>query len=296
MSDKSFKLVTSNKDRQKTIKDKVIFSGVSPYVSGKMKTELIPGEIDSGIVFDSEGIKIPSLIANAKKDDETHTTTLTSEGIEIKTVEHLLASVWGMGIDNLLIKMYSKHLPFFDSSAEFYTKKINGVGIKEQQKKRKYVKVIKEEEFFEKPDEERKAVFKPLGGLKINSRTAFEEPVGDNTVEIRWSPEEFMENISWARSFLRSPVDEKGEVWASIEKIFPNISDKPEDSGLIVYDKNGFLTPLRVEDEPARHKLLDFFGDISLLGHRILADIYLNLPGHRFTRQIAADIRSHIDS
>jgi UDP-3-O-[3-hydroxymyristoyl] N-acetylglucosamine deacetylase len=292
---KKLELVSHKGDFQTTISKKVRFTGHSPYIPKELIIELLPSKADSGIVFEVDGVIIPALIEYAKNDDSVHTTSLVKDGKEIKTVEHLLSAIWGMGIDNLLIKVdETGHLPFLDASAQGFAQLIQKVGTKKQTSLRKYVKVLERMEFIEDPKDERKAVFVPSDSLDIESTTAFEEPVGRKTVKFHYSESSYQDEISWARTFLRSPLDDEGKVWDFVKKLFPHIPIDPEESPIIVYNKEKFITPLRAADEPARHKVLDFIGDIALLGNRVIADINLNLPGHKFTRQIVRDIKPQI--
>ncbi len=290
-----YDITECKKDFQRTIKRKSVIKGNSPYIKGVCKIEIVPGDVNSGIVFTTkDGLRIPSLIEYAKNDDKVHTTSLISKNIEIKTVEHLLSAVWGLGIDNANIKMHSIHLPFLDASSKGYVEQINKAGLTNQGKLRKYIRVNKKVVFKENLTDAREAIFRPSANITIKSTTSFNEPIGTKSVCFKWDETQYEKEISFARTFLRSPLDNEGKVWDYVRKLFPYIPVDPHNSPIIVYDDKKFITPLYKEDEPARHKILDFIGDISLVGYRLLANIELNLPGHRFTRQIAREIRSEV--
>lgn len=280
---------------QKTVKDIITISGGSPYTKEKCKIKISPSRENTGITFITKNdIKIPALIAYTKDDNDVHTTSLKKGDEEIKTVEHLLSAVWGMGIDNAIIKMYTSHLPFLDASAKGYSEKIDRVGIETQKRLRKYVKIKTIIKFVENPEDERRAILIPSDKTIIRSTTSFNNIIGTKTVEFDCDEDEYLHKISFARTFLRSPLDDQGKVWDYVRKLFPFIPLDPKNSPIIVYDDEKFITILQTEDEPARHKVLDFIGDISLLGYRLLSEIELNLPGHRFTRQIAKEISSKL--
>lgn len=186
--------------------------------------------------------------------------------------------------------MFTTHLPFLDASAKGYVSEIIKHGTVKQKKLRKYVKVLEERKFEETPDDKRFAILKPAHSTTIKSTTSFDNIVGTKTVDYEWDENKYIDEVSFARTFLRSLLDDEGKVWEYVKKLFPFIPVDPENSPIIVYDDKKFITPLQREDEPARHKVLDFIGDISLLGYRLIAEIELNLPGHRFTRQITKEI------
>ncbi len=293
----TYQFVELECDFQKTITDKLSISGRSPYTKEQCKIEISPQDEDSGIIFITpNGVEIASLINNAKSDNDAHTTSLVSENEEIKTVEHLLSAIWGLGVDNAVIKMHTTHLPFLDASAIGYANEIMNTGIRSQSKLRKYIKIINERKFKESPSSERFAILRPSKVTEIKSTTSFDNIVGTKTVDYKWDENKYLEEISFARTFLRSPLDDEGKVWDHVKKLFPFIPVDPENSPIIIYNDNKFITPLRSEDEPARHKVLDFIGDISLLGYRLLSEIELNLPGHRFTRQIVREISKEMSS
>jgi len=290
-----YEITSKNGEFQKTVKNKLSISGGSPYTNEECIIDILPANENKGIRFVTQNqTEIASLISNAKDDNDVHTTSLIKDGEEIKTVEHLLSAIWGLGIDNAVVKMHTKHLPFLDASAKGYASEIVKIGLKNQKQLRRYIKVLNDQKFTETSNDDRYAIIKPSDLTIIRCTTSFNNIVGTKTVNYEWNEDKYIDEISFARTFLRSPLDDEGKVWTYVKKLFPFIPVDPQNSPIIVFDDKKFITPLQKEDEPARHKVLDFIGDISLLGYRLLAEIEVNLPGHRFTRQIVKEITTNL--
>ena len=132
-------------------------------------------------------------------------------------------------------------------------------------------------------------------GLAIDVKIDFPDPIGKMHAEYRSEKTDYLKEISWARSFVASPLDGNGDKWERIRQIFPILPEDPTESPLITYDKDGYLTPLREPDELAYHKLLDFLGDISLLGCRLSGKIEVHKPGHRFTTETIDKLKMMIE-
>jgi hypothetical protein len=84
--------------------------------------------------------------------------------------------------------------------------------------------------------------------------------------------------------------------WNGIRTVYKALPEDPKDSPIITFTKDKFLTPLKAENEPATHKLVDTLGDLALVGYRIYGDMEIYVPGHKFTHKIAKEIRGHIQS
>ena len=284
------------KDRQRTIKNRFSFKGFSFFSGEEVSMICEPGEVDTGIVFCHKDVCIPAIADNLKLMD-VHTTALTKNGTDILTIEHLMSAIWGLGIDNLRIKLSSNIVPAQDGSAEAFTKVLLKAGIVEQEKFRKAI-VFEESATVTQPEfENRYAKFEPFEKLTIESSAPFPQPIGENTVKYNDNAEDFRKNICWARTFLRSPIDLNDLTkWNGIRSVFKALPEDPRKSPVITFTEKGFLTPLKKTDEPARHKMLDLIGDLALVGYRLQAKLSINEPGHKFTHLIAQKIRQAIGS
>lgn len=291
-----YKVVTGS-DFQITLKKQVVLKGGDPYSSGKSCEAFIyPAPGDTGIVFEINGVGIPANYRYMKKNIDEYTTTLKKGKIEIKTVEHLLSALWGLGIDNAVVELTSGKVPFLDASAEFYCRQLKAAGKKRQKPKRKYLSFKREEKFEYAKELDRFAIFKPADELSVDSTTVFNNLVGKQKFFHKWTPENYFKDIAWARSFLNSPMPEEGGgKWERIRKKIKILPTDPGQSPLIIYTDKAYITPLKAPNECARHKVLDFYGDISLLGIRIKANVILHKPGHEFTRQIVSEVAEKLD-
>ena len=254
-----------------------------------------PATGDSGIVFIYKDVSIPAISEYVKLMD-VHTTALTKDGVDILTIEHFMAAIWGLGIDNLKITLSDNIVPAQDGSAEAFTKALIKAGIVEQTKYRKVIKVIEPFTILQPEFENRFAKFETSDKLTIEGSAPFPSPIGEHTICFEDNPESFAKDISFARTFLRSPVDLKDLTkWNGIRSVFKALPEDPRKSPIITFTGSEFLTKLKRDDEPARHKMLDFIGDMALIGYRIHAKITINEPGHKFTHLIAQEIRNALN-
>lgn len=288
--------IDDSADKQQTVASGIIIQGPSIYTPRVVKLVIKPAPADFGLQFGVGGKLIPCLINYAKFDDSEHTTSLVYKGLQIKTVEHLLSSLWGMGVDNALLELDSGYIPTLDGSAEYYTKAIQQTGLEAQKANRHYIGFNDQHKFIESNSDPRYATFGPSSSEVVKSTTAFNNLIGSKTVAYSDKPDIYASQIAWARTFLRSPLDDEGMVWEHMRKIFPQLPQDHTKSPIIVFNDTRFFTPLKSDDEPARHKILDFVGDMALLGIRVKASIELFLPGHRFTRKIVSELRKELDS
>lgn len=283
--------IQNSQDPQQTLVKPVKIDGKSLYKGGDCFVTINPAIEDTGLVFEIGGVQIPARFEFMKTGIDGYTTILKKGNLEIRTVEHLLSALWGSGIDNAYIKLETDQIPIIDASAETYSQTIQKSGVKKQRENRKYIVFDKEARFQLSSERDRYATFKPVDKLSISATSVFNNIIGTQSFAHTWSPKNYIKDISWARSFLNSPIESNGgEVWEKIRKGLRLLPEDPRQSPVITFTETEYLTPLKAENEPVRHKLLDFYGDISLIGMRIKADIIIYKPGHNFTREIVAAI------
>lgn len=288
------KIVESRHLQQTTIARPVSLEGFTPSDGLPCACELKPAPADQGIVFTHAGQSLPATIAYFDNSETRHTSTLANGDLRVQTVEHFLGAIRGCGIDNLTISLDSCGIPFQDFSAAFFVKHLRTAGLKRLSAKRRVARVM--QAFDISGADGRRLEFQPGpdDGLEIVSRIDFPQPIGQHSAYYHSERTNFVEEIAWARSFMCSPLNDDPEKWNRIRQLYPMLPEDPRQGGLIAYDRNGFLTPLRQADEPARHKLLDLIGDLSLLGYPLAGRLEANRPGHRFTadcvRQLAQQI------
>lgn len=286
--------IQQSEEKQKTVGRKFDFKGFSLFSGEDVSMTCEPGVEDSGIVFCYKDVCIPALSENVKLMD-VHTTALTKDGVDILTIEHLMAAIWGLGIDNIKIRLSDGVVPAQDGSAESFVKALLEAGIVQQEKMREVITfeenaVVTQPEFVN-----RFAKFEPHDSLIIESTAPFAMPIGEHTVSFVDDQKLFIDEVCWARTFLRSPIDLNDLTkWNGIRSVFKALPEDPKKSPVVTFTEKEFLTPLKRDDEPARHKLLDLIGDLGLIGYRIHAKLTINEPGHKFTHLIAQEIRNSI--
>jgi UDP-3-O-[3-hydroxymyristoyl] N-acetylglucosamine deacetylase len=257
---------------QRTIKNEVSFEGIGLHTGKFAKVTLKPASRDTGIIFirSDKPMVIKAYVGSVI--DTAFATTVGHNGIKIRTIEHLMAALAGLGIDNIYIEVNGPEIPILDGSSTELIDIILKAGIAKQGKKRPYLR-IKRPLAFE--DGHSKIVVFPYKGTRITYRISFNHHgIGEQKISLDISEESFAREIAPARTFgflkdieyLRTNGFAKG---GSLENA-------------IILGENGILnsTGLRFHDEFVRHKVLDSIGDFSLLGFPIYGHIIASKSGH----------------
>jgi len=262
--------------KQRTLKNAIRATGVGLHTGQKIYLTLLPGEIDSGIIFRRVDLHPPVEIkATAYNVGETTLSTcLISGDVRVSTVEHILSAMAGLGIDNAVVELDAPEVPIMDGSAGPFVFLLQSAGVQEQPAYKKFVRVLKEVTL---KDGDKVATFLPFDGFKVNFSIAFDLPVfqGRNLeTTVDFSSSSFVQEISRARTFgfmheieyLRS----KG------------LAQGGSMDNAIVVDEYRILNEdgLRYEDEFVKHKVLDAIGDLYLLGNSLLCEYKAHKSGH----------------
>lgn len=262
--------------KQRTLKNAIRATGVGLHTGQKIYLTLLPGEIDSGIIFRRVDLNPPVEIkATAHNVGETTLSTcLISGDVRVSTVEHILSAMAGLGVDNAVVELDAPEIPIMDGSAGPFVFLLQSAGIQEQPAHKKFVRVLKEVTL---KDGDKVASFLPFDGFKVNFSIAFDLPVfqGRNLeATVDFSSDSFVKEVSRARTFgfmheieyLRS----KG------------LAQGGSMDNAIVVDEYRILNEdgLRYEDEFVKHKVLDAIGDLYLLGNSLLCEYRAHKSGH----------------
>lgn len=246
--------------------------------------------------------------------DTTRSTVLAKGDVRCSTVEHALAALYGMGIDNCLIQVNGPEMPILEGSAATYIEQIKKVGIVEQNANKDVYLIHKK---IEVRDEESGAsiVILPDEKFSITTMISYKSKWFSSQFATLDDVEQFDKEIAGARTFvfvrdveplLQAGYIKGGDLDNAIviyeEEIPQERLDKLADHLKVPHvdaKKLGFLNtkPLVWENEPARHKLLDIVGDMALIGRPIKGRIIATKPGHslnnKFARQMRREIRAH---
>ena len=276
--------------RQRTLSRPVSFTGVGLHTGKTTTLTFKPAPANSGVVFERIDLpgrpRIPVRPDSAVYDPESaRRTILRANGGEVHTVEHVLAAVAGLGLDNLTIEIDGQEAaepP--DGSALPIAKALLDGGIVEQDSERRYVRIPGPVHLNNGQVE---MIGLPHEGLRISFTIEYDSPVvGTQYAAFDISPETFVNEIAPARTFV---------LHREVEALRAQglIRGGSLDNALVITDK-GFLNeqPLRFRDELVRHKVLDLLGDLFLLGKPLQGHVIARRSGHatnvEFVKALAA--------
>ncbi len=269
---------------QRTIKRSVSYTGVSLHLGEKVKVTLEPAPVNQGIVFIREDLPGTPRVraAGAKVVSNRRGTTIGEGSVKITTVEHILATLSGLGIDNIFIKMNGQEFPAGDGSALPWVNLIQTSGIVDQNAPKEFFKV-KEPFWIEEGD--RRLIVLPNEQFKITYTVDFpNSPLKSQFAEFLIDEETFIKEIAPSRTFgFMQEVEglkEKGLIQGgSLENA-------------VLIDENGVVNKegLRFPNEPVRHKILDLIGDLYLIGRPLKAHIIAVKAGHLLHVKLASKL------
>ena len=264
---------------QKTINSKIQLQGVGLHNGIKVNLSLIPAEANSGIVFKRIDVENGKNIIEANYKNVSSPILCTKiknlDGVSVSTIEHLMAAFYGEGIDNVLVEIDASEIPIMDGSAFDFVEAIRSVGIKTQNSKKKFIKVIKKVEVKDGP---KSISIEPLSNeLIIDFEIVYKNPL------IRTRRKKFNLNKDDLTSIYNS------RTFCLYEDI-----DQIRNQGLakggslenaIVVQDSRILNEdgLRHRHEFVEHKILDCLGDLMLSGSRIFGHIKTSQGGHQLT-------------
>ncbi|MAF84502.1 MAG: UDP-3-O-acyl-N-acetylglucosamine deacetylase [Gammaproteobacteria bacterium] len=268
--------------RQRTLKNSIRATGIGLHSGQKVYMTIRPAAENSGIVFRRLDLEPAADIkADAKSVGDTMLgTTLVQDKAMVATVEHLMAALAGLGIDNAFIDLSAPEVPIMDGSSAPFVFLLQSAGIAEQSALKRFIRIRKT---VRVEDEEKWAEFKPYDGYKVNLSIDFDHPIfkrHTQTASIDFSTTSFVKQVSRARTFgfLRDI-----EALRACDLTLGGTMDNA-----IVLDDYRVLNEdgLRYEDEFVRHKILDAIGDLYLLGHSLLGEFSGYKSGHGLNNQL----------
>jgi len=298
---------------QHTIKEPITLKGTGLHTGKKVTLTFQPAEPNHGIKFQRIDLEDKPII---KADADLVTTvergtTIESGPVKVSTIEHCLAALVGMEVDNILIQLDQAELPILDGSSVEFCEALVKAGIEKQDAEKEYFD-LRQNISYHDEDKEVKILAIPAENYQLTVMIDYNSPVlGSQHASIE-HVSEFHEHVSKARTFcflheleylyenglikggdLNNAivvVDRKveAEEMTRLAKMFnkPNIEVK----------KEGILNniELRHRNEPARHKLLDVIGDLALVGTPIKGKIIATRPGHKSNVEFAKKLKQHI--
>ncbi|MGB1074847.1 MAG: bifunctional UDP-3-O-[3-hydroxymyristoyl] N-acetylglucosamine deacetylase/3-hydroxyacyl-ACP dehydratase [Flavobacteriales bacterium] len=303
--------------RQRTLKSTLEFEGIGLHTGEPCTMRVIPAEDNHGYQFarmDLEGA--PVLRADVDLVVETRRgTTLEEDGVRVYTTEHILAALHGCEVDNARIELTGPEVPIMDGSASAFVESILAAGFEEQTELRKFF-TLTENIAFKDKDVEMLAVPGPEGQFRLTVMVDYHSPILGTQHATMQKLSDFPKDIAHCRTFVflkevetlaKSGLIKGGDVNnAVVLAERPYSEEELNQIGDLLGKKNlqlasgtkGVLntSPLRVDNEPARHKLLDIVGDLALTGVFIRGHILAARPGHAGNTAFARLLRKHIKS
>ena len=302
-----------NPDKQHTLCKSISISGTGLHTGILVDMTLHPANPGFGIQF--QRVDLPNQpVIKADCDlvtDTSRGTTLQVGDAKVSTVEHILAALVGLGIDNLLIELNGPEIPIMDGSSAPFIEAIEKVGVLEQDAAKAWYSI--DENIFHYDEDKRvEMVALPALDYQITTLIDFNSPVLGTQHAALKTIKDFKSEISPCRTFcflheletlLEHDLIKGGDINNAIVVV-----DKPvtkEEMGRLakVFKRDkievkseGYLNnlELRFPNEPARHKLLDVVGDLALIGYPIKARIIANRPGHSSNVEFAKKIKQYI--
>ncbi len=276
--------------KQRTIKQPIATTGVGLHKGNKVQLTLRPAPVNTGLVFRRVDLKpAVDIPANAEfvRDTRMCTCLINDDNVRVSTVEHLLAALAAMGIDNLIIEVDSHEIPIMDGSSHPFVYLLQSAGIEEQNAAKKFIK-IKQPVRVE--DGDKWAELTPHQGFRIDFAIDFDHPAIANTVQqlsIDFSSNNFIKEISRARTF---------GFMKDIEMLRANnLALGGSFDNAVVLDEFRILNTegLRYDDEFVKHKVLDAIGDLYMGGHTILGHLHAFKSGHALNNQLLRAVLQH---
>src|SRR5918996_1601455 len=273
--------MASTPEFQHTVGKTASFSGTALHTGDKVTLKLHPAPVDHGIKFKRKDLQdeptIDAKIENLKTVERA--TTIGEGSVRVHTVEHVLAALWAMGVDNAIVEMDANEPPIGDGSAQVYVDLIGKAGVVTQEEPRK---------FFHARDTihvESKTgallVLLPDDKFRISCTQAGPNNRFAQYLSIEVTPAVFEREIAPARTFVYYE-----DVESLMEK---NLIKGGSLENAIVVRGEAVLSkePLRFADEFVRHKMLDIIGDLALIGRRIRGHLVAVKPGHAVNADLA---------
>jgi UDP-3-O-[3-hydroxymyristoyl] N-acetylglucosamine deacetylase len=274
---------------QRTLRRPVSCSGIGLHSGNKVTLSLKPAPVDYGIRFqraDLGGLEVPATVLHL--GGNRLATGLTREAVSVETVEHLLAALTALGIDNVIVELNSPEVPIMDgSAAPFVYLILNEAGVKRQGSAKKFLKVLRPISLSQ--GDKRIALY-PSDHFKVTYSISFDHPlIRHQSRTMKITDETFVEDIAPARTFgFLKEVEMLRQRGLALGGSLDNA---------IVLGETGVLNnALRFEDEFVRHKILDVIGDLSLVGYPVIGHLVAHRGGHALHTAFAARILEEVDA
>jgi UDP-3-O-[3-hydroxymyristoyl] N-acetylglucosamine deacetylase len=267
---------------ERTIRNSVECSGVGLHSGAPCHLRILPASAGAGIVFrrtDLDNFEVEAVSRNVAK--VSYATSLMKKGVLISTTEHLLSAFIGMGVDNAIVELDNLEVPILDGSAQPFVEMITSSGVRQQRRKRTYLKILRP---YELQEGDKFIGVYPAERYSVSYAIDFPHPlIGSETFQVELSNGSYVSNIAAARTF--------GFIEQQSAMLNMGLIRGASRENCVVLTREGIDNPpLRFPDEFVRHKVLDLIGDLALFGKRILGYVKADRAGHALHTAIVSRI------
>jgi UDP-3-O-[3-hydroxymyristoyl] N-acetylglucosamine deacetylase len=273
---------------QRTLRRQISCAGIGLHSGNKVTLSLKPATANFGIRFrrtDLGGLEIPATVTNLT--GVQYATGLAREKGSVGTVEHLLAALVSLGVDNVIIELDYPEVPIMDGSASPFIYLIHEAGVKRLAAPRRYLKIVRPIALSR--GDKRIALY-PSDHFKVTYSISFDHPLlRHQSRTMRISEESFVEEIAPARTFT---------FLKEVEMLRQNglALGGSLDNAVVIGETGVLNNALRFEDEFVRHKILDAIGDLALVGYPIVGHLVAHRAGHALHTAFASKILEETDA
>ena len=274
--------------QQQTIRRSTSCAGIGLHSGRKVTLSLKPAPANFGVRFrrsDLDGFEVPATVEHL--GGINYATGLTRDAVRIDTVEHLMAALASLGIDNAIVELNSPEVPIMDGSAAPFIYLIQEAGVKPLPATRRFMKILRP---IALSHGDKRIALYPSDHFKVTYSIAYDHPLlRQQSRTIRVTESVFIDDIAPARTFtFLKEVEQLRQHGLALGGSLENA---------VVIGETGVLNnALRFTDEFVRHKILDAIGDLALLGHPVIGHLVAHRGGHALHTAFAAQVMAERDS
>ncbi|MBN9661371.1 MAG: UDP-3-O-acyl-N-acetylglucosamine deacetylase [Acidobacteria bacterium] len=268
-----------------TIQRPVAASGVGLHSGVPVNIRIVPAAPGTGIVFrrtDLDNFEIPASWKYVQR--VSYATSLMRQGVLISTTEHLLSTLYSMGIDNAYVEIDNLEVPILDGSGLPFVELLREAGIKHSRRRRRFLSVLRPVSL---EGQGKRISILPADTFQLTCHVYFKHPlVSGQSLEMEVTPENYARELAPARTFGFAPeLDQMRNMGL--------IRGATLDSA-VCFTEDSVMNPggLRFPDEPCRHKALDLIGDLALIGRSLRGHVIAERAGHAMHVALVAKIMS----
>ncbi len=272
---------------QRTLERPVRCKGIGLHTGEKVAMTLYPAPANRGVIFRRTDLpSAPTIEARPEHVVDTqYATTIAKNGASVKTIEHLMSALAGMGVDNVQVDLTGPEVPILDGSAAPFVELLRQAGLRRQFAPKTFLKV-RQPITVEVGTRSLRIV--PSQRLKVIYTMCFDHPVlGEQTVAMEVGRDRYAREVAPSRTYgFVSDLDMLSRLGLAKGGSLENA---------VVIGEDGVLNgPLRFPDELVRHKILDLLGDLYLLGKPLVGTIIAHGAGHQLHLQLVHRIQEHL--